>query len=276
MPSSTVCLIAKNEERGILEWIAYQRLIGFDKVMVYDNDSSDSTARIVQRAIANDPSITLTSWPNQPGRRPQLTAYEDALSRCKTDWIAFFDTDEFLLPRKHDNVSDYLASFDPAITGILLNWLVFGSSGHEKAENRFVIERFTQCASPGHGKNLFTKTIVRPGSVKTMRVHSAILSDGLYSSSSGKVIEKLVSEAKSESVDHGGAQLNHYLLKSREEYQTKVKRGHASRALDDKAKQHIHDVEEFWRHHDLNDRSETRIIDRFGVALKRWTVFLAQ
>jgi hypothetical protein len=37
--SSAVCLIAKNEERAIAEWLAYQLVIGFDRIYVYDNES---------------------------------------------------------------------------------------------------------------------------------------------------------------------------------------------------------------------------------------------
>ena len=45
--TSTVCLIAKNEERALAEWLAYQCVIGFDRIVVYDNGSTDATASIV-------------------------------------------------------------------------------------------------------------------------------------------------------------------------------------------------------------------------------------
>ena len=263
MSISSVCLIAKDEERAILEWLAYQKLIGFNRVMVYDNDSSDRTAWIVGRACANDPSISYKPWPNRPGLRPQPTAYADGLAICETDWIAFFDTDEFLVLENHATVNEYLGSFAPTVGGIAVNWLVFGSGGRTEAGDGLVLERFTRCAPSAHGKNLFCKSIVRRKCAAEVRVHTADLSQGNYVDTEGAVLRISSGAAKTPKVNHCGAHLNHYLLKSREEFTLKRSRGHASRSLEDVAKIHID--EEFWNSHDLNSAEDHVIQSHLGA-----------
>jgi hypothetical protein len=259
MPTSTVCLIAKDEEKAILEWLAYQKLVGFDQIMVYDNDSSDRTREIVMRACYNDRSISYKLWPNQPGLRPQPTAYADGLTACTTDWIAFFDTDEFLLLDQHHSVDDYLNTFGSEVGGIIVNWFIFGSSGRIEPGEGLVIERFLSCAAPTHGKNLLCKSIVRPAGVAEMKVHTALLSEGLiYVDSEGNPIDIPFGSGKAPRINHKGARLNHYLLKSREEFLRKKLRGHASRSLEDASKHHID--EEFWVAHDLNDYKDQTIL----------------
>lgn len=276
MTTSTVCLIAKNEERGILEWIAYQRAVGFDRIIIYDNDSDDRTAELIQIAQRNDSAISYVYWPNEPGKRPQLTAYADATGKCETDWLAYFDTDEFIVLHEDNSINEYIARVGSKASAIMLNWLVFGSSGHTFADSRLVIERFTRCAMPNHGKNLIGKSIVRPQDVKEVGVHSVVLKHGCYVNASGHPLTLEPHFPKTLVVDHKVAQLNHYLLKSREEYQQKVARGHASRAMDDKAKQHIVDAEEFWQAHDLNQRVETIILDSHLSGVQDAMAFLSR
>ncbi|MBT9572601.1 MAG: glycosyltransferase family 2 protein, partial [Pseudomonas umsongensis] len=47
--TTVVCAICKNEKPYILEWVAHQKLSGFDQIFVYDNDSDDGTAEALIR-----------------------------------------------------------------------------------------------------------------------------------------------------------------------------------------------------------------------------------
>ena len=38
MKLSAICVFVRDEEDSIQEWIAYHALVGFDTVIVYDND----------------------------------------------------------------------------------------------------------------------------------------------------------------------------------------------------------------------------------------------
>src|SRR5262245_40942018 len=126
MPSCTVCAAMKNERPYILEWIAYYSILGFDQIVIYSNDSSDGGDELLSQ-LATAGIIKYHDWPSKELWSPQITAYHAALLRCRTDWLLFVDADEFLLLNKHNNVSDFLAGFGTDISGVAVNWRIFGS-----------------------------------------------------------------------------------------------------------------------------------------------------
>jgi hypothetical protein len=91
-----------------------------------------------------------------------------------------------------------------------------------------------------------------------MLVHTALLANGSYVNSLGADIP-IENNSKTPDIYFSGAQLNHYLLKSREEFLIKKARGHASRTLDEKDKfTHIDD--DFWNRNDLNQAEDLQIM----------------
>jgi tetratricopeptide (TPR) repeat protein len=264
LTTSTVCLLAKNEERAIVEWLAFQRVIGFDRIIVYDNGSTDATATLVQAVASREAGVLYVSWPDMPGRRPQPSAYADAVRRCETEWIAFFDTDEFLVLNGHETVNGFLSEFATDVAAIAVNWLIFGSGGLTEATGELVIDRFVRCAHGTKQQTRFCKSLIRRQCIETMAVHSAALKCGRYVDSAGNPIT-IENACKTPHVCLDGAQLNHYLLKSREEFLLKKARGHASRSPEERDK-FTHIDEAFWKRNDLND-GEDRKIMRWRPAL---------
>ncbi|HSF92434.1 MAG TPA: glycosyltransferase family 2 protein, partial [Paracoccaceae bacterium] len=47
MPNHTILATMKNEAPFILEWVAYHQIIGFDKFVIFSNDSTDGTTEIL-------------------------------------------------------------------------------------------------------------------------------------------------------------------------------------------------------------------------------------
>jgi len=270
--NSALVAIAKNEQRSIAEWIAYHRCIGFDQIIVYDNGSTDGTASIINHISRLDSAVIYKYWPDRIGQAPQLAAYADAQQAYDAKWLAFFDIDEFLVLRHHDSVNDYLGEMKEEVGAIALNWLIFGSSGQIQPGVGLVMDRFVKCASRRHGKNLFCKTIVRSAAVAKMSVHTATLNWGYYAASTGRRTS-MMSDAKTSAVCHDGAQLNHYLLKSWEEFKEKRERGNAARApaardkfshrgnsLRRPNKRSKDPNDEYWIRHDLNSRTNLAIL----------------
>jgi len=280
LPTSALIAIAKNEQRSIAEWIAYHRSIGFDQIVVYDNGSTDGTASIINQISHLDPAVVYKYWPDRMNQAPQLAAYAEASQANDAKWLAFFDIDEFLVLRRHESVSAYLSAMDNNVGAIAVNWLVFGSSQRISAGEGLVIDRFIRCAPRRHGKNLFCKTIVRRSALTKMSVHTATLNQGYYADSTGSRTT-MMNDAKTMAVCHDGAQLNHYLLKSWEEFEEKKSRGNAARApgakdkfshrgnsLKRPRKQSRDPNDEFWVKHDLNSSR--------NLAILRWRGFVTK
>jgi len=262
-----VCLLARDEGRSLLEWMAYNLVLGFDELIIYDNDSKDGTRELVERARQVDPRIRYFAWPDIPGHAPPSRAYKHALKRTDADWVAFIDADEFIVLRDHASIGDYLSGFDASIGAVCLQWRIFGSSGHQTYAKDLVIRRFARCAKSYDRK---FKSVVRRSSVAFMGVHIAILSSGTYVDANGKPVDPRCRIRPFPS-DRQAASINHFLLKSVEDYQAKAARGDGHRAPDSPKKRSKF-TQDFWNRFDRNeaeDRTITRLIPAVEIEMDR-------
>lgn len=127
--------IARNEDHYLKEWYEYHHKIGFDDIYVYQNN---------WRYVENTPSyVHLIEW---DGTCQQIPAYNDFIEnkRHNFDWGLFIDVDEFFVPIGFKDAREFFESCKHRFA-IGLNWKLFGSNGHEKADySKGVIERFTK------------------------------------------------------------------------------------------------------------------------------------
>lgn len=122
-------------QRRMLEWITYNKLIGFDHIYVYDNSGAFSNSSSLKPIADLFPGeVTLINWPSQicnnhpnnvdsPGDRSSQYAAE---SSCRlrfgphVNWIGQFDIDEYLIPMgNHDTVLSLLDELDKEDTRII-------------------------------------------------------------------------------------------------------------------------------------------------------------
>ena len=45
--TAAICVIVKDEASDIAEWLIHHRMIGFDQLIVYDNELVDGTSELV-------------------------------------------------------------------------------------------------------------------------------------------------------------------------------------------------------------------------------------
>ncbi|MDE5918449.1 MAG: glycosyltransferase family 92 protein [Duncaniella sp.] len=218
-----VCAIAKNEGTYFKEWIEWHLSQGVEKFYIYDNESTDSTREVLQPYI----EAGVVDYTYFPGYRMQLAAYDDCLDRHRLEsrWIAFIDLDEFIVPRRHQSIPDFLSGFEefPAVE---INWLIYGSGGAEKREPGGVMERFTSHSLPSHPLNRHVKSIVNPRRVYSMiGCHEVARISGKAADSHGEPITRNFREREPQ---QDVIRINHYAVRSREEFIEKQGRGRAS------------------------------------------------
>ena len=141
----SLCLIFKNEAPYLKEWLEFYILIGVDHFYLYNNNSTDNFAEVLQPYI-RDGRVTLTDWERD---YCQVGAYEHCYRSCKdeTHWLGFLDTDEFLniSVEEGNDVKKLLKKYE-AWPSLFLFWRMFGTSGIMKEDcSKLVIERFTSC-----------------------------------------------------------------------------------------------------------------------------------
>lgn len=254
---AALCAIAKNEGRYLAEWAVYHRMIGFDDILVYDNESTDETGAVLRR-LQDAGVLQFLSWPNRSDGLVQKRAYADGLRRLRPafKWIAFFDIDEFLfIPGFDNSLPRFLEAYDH-LDAIAVNWSMFGTSHHKFRIPALVTERFTMRANSEHGGNRAVKTLAKTRSLKAPNLHNHEFNPGVvYQTVAGLPIERHAGRSKA--VAHGIVQLNHYFTKSTEEWEAKVARGRATKPIDHPDK--FRKPSDFARH-DRNDVRDVSLL----------------
>ena len=241
----SVCAIAKNEGPYFKEWIEWHHSHGVEKFYVYDNESTDGTKEILKPYIESG-VVEYIYW---PGYRRQLAAYDDCLAknRFSSRWIAFIDLDEFIVPVKDATITEFLKRFE-SFAAVEVNWLVYGSGGRKKKTPGTMMERFRFHSQWDHYLNRMVKSIVNPRRVYTMiGCHEAAKISGFIADSHGAPVKRNFRERQPQ---HDIARVNHYAVRSYEEFIEKQARGRAS-GTQTTVKS------EYFTQYDLNDIEET-------------------
>lgn len=259
--SITVCAIVKDEARYLIEWVAYYRLLGFDRIVLYSNDSSDETDPLLD-AMAAAGLIDHRRWPSRPGQPPQQSAYADAVAQCATRWILFVDADEFLHLAQDRSIGEFLARFDADVSAVAISWRLFGSNGHSDYDNALVVERFTRAAPVDHHLNRHVKTMAVAAAVdRLLGVHAVALKGGRYVMANG--MDTVLQRDAFAKPKYRFAQINHYVVKSRVEFEAKKRRGIATLAPEERSESTLRD-QVFFDYHDRNDEEDRAILTRLA------------
>lgn len=238
-----IVAIFKDEGKYLREWLDYHLLAGVDHFYLYNNDSSDDYAEVLVPYVENN-LVTLIDW---PGKMMQYPAYNDASERFRffCRYMAFIDCDEFILPKTNQSiveVADEIFSRDLNAAALGINWQIFGSNGQDKADyNRGVLERFTRRAPSDWVVilsedemigNVTIKSIANPRRVDCWwSPHYANYFRDFHSiNSNGEKTIRIVGYP----VAADKIVVNHYNVKSREEFFIKVSRGSACRPINHK------------------------------------------
>ena len=221
---TAVCLYVRDEARDIAEWIAFHSLVGFDAIIIFDNLSKDGTGAIARRA-GKVRDVRTIIWP-WTLRYSQAAAYVACLKLFgrEFDWIAFIDSDEFVLPSNGRSIQSVLKDLE-GFSAVALNYAFFGSSGLLDYPNGLVIENFVNRAPNDFPDHKIVKSIVRPKAVRYSTVH-AFSTDGDYGSASGAAVSWEIPAQRVSNVDYAAARVNHYATRSRAHWDAKVRRGY--------------------------------------------------
>jgi hypothetical protein len=262
----------KNEGPYILEWLAYHKSIGIDDFVIFSNDCTDGTNLILNRL---DDMGVIKHFDNPLGLRmdPQRAAYSRAGKMefvRNAEWVLIVDADEFLNIKAGDHHIDTLISEcgGKDADAISINWRLMGSCGQSKMSQELVTERFTRGSTfddPENGLVWGFKTLFRPDKFSFFGVHrpkfeknidleTVVINwrNGDGKPVGGKILEKGW-RSNSDSIGYGLAQVNHYAIKSREEFLLKRLRGTANSKNKDRIDMG------YFEKYDINSNEDTSI-----------------
>lgn len=218
------CLIVKNEESIIGEWIAYHYLLGFDAFIIVDHMSTDATRDVAVKMQ----DITTVHVLDERGQPPELQkrVYMDVVKAFvdQYDWIAFIDADEFIASNSALQIRGLLEY--TSASAIALPWLIFGSNGLKERGNGLLIEEFDHRSMPDFSPNLHVKSIIRPRAVVSCINAHCFQLNGFYARPDGIRVTWGRAPGQLDAFPKNSEwQVNHYFTRSRGDWGRRMNRG---------------------------------------------------
>ncbi|WP_208353324.1 glycosyltransferase family 2 protein [Pseudaestuariivita rosea] len=271
---TTVC----NEGPFLLEWIAHHRALGVTDFLVFSNDCTDGTDILLDR-------LATTGWlthvrQTQGQKSVQWQALKLAAAHpilAQADWAMCIDCDEFVvLKSPAENLTDLIdrAQAD----AIILQWRLFGHSGHLTFVDEPVAQRFTQAAPevalfPAVTRFFKTLYRVKNGPFRKPGVHRPKQRQNArprWVDGAGREMpDEFVANDDQivllpQTDPYAMVQLNHYSLRSAEDFMVKRRRG-----LPNRRNKKIDAT--YWAERNFNNVTDTSIqrhADTSRVALR--------
>ncbi|CUH77027.1 glycosyltransferase family 2 protein [Tropicibacter naphthalenivorans] len=252
----TAVTCVKNEGPFLLEWIAYNRLIGVTDFLFYSNDCTDGTDNLLDALAARGGVVHL---PNPArSRKYQMEALKDCPRQPvigASDWVWVADVDEFLNIHVGDHTLPALIEACGNPQAISVTFQYFGNDAVWDFVDTPVIEQFTRshnpdlwCADP----QMEVKTLTRRGfPLQYFGAHRPYFREAIpkdhwpvWTDGAGRPVHDKFkvppNPRRSRKFHCAGARkyatLNHYALRSLDSYLVKNDRGdvnRANRAFDD-------------------------------------------
>jgi len=206
MKVAVVC-VAKKEDHYLKEWLDYNQKLGFDKVLLFQNDwRTDLEHPILEKGICDGPSI-------------QVPLYNSVLEDNKEyDWIAFIDCDEFIVLKKHNNIKELIEEYKDRTNVIGLNWFIYGNMGIVSREEHSLLKPFKM---RNRNTDPHIKVIVNARSGEKMQIPHNTFSHSM--DTNGKRFYGPFNTGGPSDV----AYINHYHNKTKEDWIERCQRGRA-------------------------------------------------
>ncbi len=267
---TTLVATAKNEAPYIWEWVAYHRLVGFDHIIMFQNDSDDGTGTIL-KVLAEHGFINYKYNNASPGKH-QIRAYWRSVKQpeyLKADWIMALDLDEFLVVHTEEGtVKSLLSRLPKDADCVFISWKRFGSGRQVGIETGLVTERFVMSEKDGWikkfpqpFKSLFRREkFLRPGIHRPL-VDPDVKQEYVYVNGSGLGQDQFILRnfQCTDPQERRLAQINHYITRDPQSFVLKSHKGSAHQANRDVDR-------DYWRKRNKNQMTDLKI-QKFGVAL---------
>ena len=281
-----IACIFKDEAPYLPEWIEFHRGCGVEHFFLYDNASTDNSVEVLE-PWTRAGIVTIIDWRIPFRQKAQRQAYQHCLETFgpSARWLAFIDVDEFLFPVDRPLLPAVLADYE-SHPGVVVNWQVYGSATADRRPAGLVIESYLHRARTQWVRNRRVKSIVDPSRTATATGPHLFIyrDDALAVTENGEPVRMVEHERRvrgiwrllrrmpflsidpyamreitAREVSVRRLRINHYAVKSREEFEGKWK--DRKRTPAEKAA--------YFRFHDRNEVFDPVLLDLAPVTRQR-------
>ena len=222
-----ICMIAKQENNYIKEFVDYYKKLKINKIFLYDNN--DINGEYFEDILSNYIKYNFVEIIDYRGKyKPQFQAFNECYVKNEYfNWIAFYDADEYLYIQNYTNINKFLSlSQFKNCSSILINWKYYGDNDKLYYEQRPLQQRFTKpfYFNNNNNKNKYLyaagKTIARSGLNLTWAHLPHYLENKPICRPNGEILENYFSPPQ-----YSNAYIKHYATKSTEEFIGRIIRG---------------------------------------------------
>ena len=274
----------KNEGPFLLEWIAFNRVIGITDFLFYSNDCTDHTDTLLD-ALESHGIVRHLPNPARDNRNYQMAA----LKACKrepivaqADWVWVTDVDEFLNIHAGEGMLTDLIDACGNPQAISATFLMMANAGVEAFADKPVISQFLRCHDPDRWFDqtaIEVKTLTRADlPYQYFGAHRPFLKKKIngvpaWTDCSGRQVPDRFTFTKAKGRirkfpakgARAFATLNHYALRSLESYVVKADRGDVNR-------EHRNFEDEYWVQRNdatVRDDSILKYLPRLEAEMER-------
>jgi hypothetical protein len=278
----------KNEGPYIIEHYLWHRSLGFTKFFYYYNDCTDGSAAALRLLCDRDPNVQMIVNARTEHRSAQTNAYKhfrkNFMTKYHGDYLLVIDLDEFLFLHEDSRIEE-LVSRLICPDAISFFWRNFGSAGEQHFEPKMVTQRFTRCAPTTHqscsqfksmfllSKNIIRFDVHRPefgGSDPRWVIAGESNCQAPITMPISLRVDVLSQENyRSLGMTRRTAEMLHYSVKSREEFEWRARRGRGLTKGGSNLSIERHTSDYFSRS-DTNDESFLGAADRSALLLKEF------
>lgn len=217
----SACLMIKDENEYLEEWLKYHHGIGIDEFYIYDNNSKESVYDFIKRnENLKDLNIRVIDW-DKEGMGKHVACFNHRIHEYKSikskvnddinEWCCFIDIDEFIVPTQFSDIKELISEYENDHVAIKIGRYNFGDNGYIERPDGGVIENFTnRCDDEG-------REVLKVGGKSIVRLDRTKKAKDPHNF---EVIGDTIN------LDINKAQINHYWTKSEQEWKEhKIKKG---------------------------------------------------
>lgn len=223
-----ICLIIKDENDYLDEWLSYYRKLGVDRFFIYDNNSQTPIK-------SDDDDVDIILWDNEEFGAQNKAYTHCCLNNQNFDYIGFFDTDEFYVSNTmniKEDILNLIKNFGK-FNGLGVYWRLYGKPKPYYTDRKSISE-YKHYHNSNH-----IKSFIDPKTIKGFSNPHCPIIDGRFIDELGRVVNSPIGPHTSETI-----WIKHIWSRSLPEFKEKIKRGDPNKVIRDKK------IDEFYTYND--------------------------